>query len=70
MHLAGAGLAHHPHDLHRGGAALAATHDLESMRAYIGADSLAFLSIEGLYRAMGEAARRPRGRSAPSGSRR
>ncbi len=33
---------------------LAATHDLESMRAYIGADSLAFLSIEGLYRAMGE----------------
>ena len=33
---------------------LAATHDLEGMRAYIGADSLAFLSIEGLYRAMGE----------------
>ena len=33
---------------------LAATHDLEQMRAYIGADSLAFLSIEGIYRAMGE----------------
>ena len=27
------------------------------MRAYIGADSLAFLSIDGLYRAMGEEAR-------------
>ena len=35
---------------------LAATHDLEQMRAYIGADSLAFLSVEGLYRAMGEVA--------------
>ena len=33
---------------------LAATHDLEGMRAYIGADSLAFLSVDGLYRAMGE----------------
>ncbi len=32
---------------------LAATHDLEGMRNYIGADSLAFLSIDGLYRAMG-----------------
>jgi amidophosphoribosyltransferase len=32
---------------------LAATHDLEGMRAYIGADSLAFLSVEGVYRAMG-----------------
>jgi amidophosphoribosyltransferase len=29
------------------------------MRAYIGADSLAFLSIEGLYRSMGEKARNP-----------
>ena len=38
---------------------LAATHDLESMRRYIGADSLAFLSIEGLYRAMGEERRNP-----------
>lgn len=33
---------------------LAATHDLEQMRAYIGADSLAFLSVDGLYRALGE----------------
>ncbi|MCG6122114.1 MAG: amidophosphoribosyltransferase [Microvirga sp.] len=32
---------------------LAATHDLEAMRRYIGADSLAFLSVEGLYRALG-----------------
>jgi amidophosphoribosyltransferase len=38
---------------------LAATHSLEEMRAYIGSDSLAFLSIEGLYRAMGETARDP-----------
>ena len=36
---------------------LAATHDLEGMRKYIGADSLAFLSIPGLYRAMGEETR-------------
>ncbi len=39
---------------------LAATHDIEEMRAYIGCDSLAFLSIDGLYRAMGEKARDPR----------
>jgi amidophosphoribosyltransferase len=32
---------------------LASQHDLEGMRQYIGADSLAFLSVEGLYRAMG-----------------
>jgi amidophosphoribosyltransferase len=32
---------------------LAATHDLEGMRKFIGADSLAFLSVDGLYRAMG-----------------
>ncbi|MDO8535236.1 MAG: amidophosphoribosyltransferase [Xanthobacteraceae bacterium] len=38
---------------------LAATHDLEGMRKYIGADSLAFLSIEGLYRAMGHERRTP-----------
>jgi amidophosphoribosyltransferase len=38
---------------------LAATHDLEGMRRYIGADTLAFLSIEGLYRAMGEERRDP-----------
>jgi len=33
---------------------LAATHTLEEMRAFIGCDSLAFLSIDGIYRAMGE----------------
>jgi amidophosphoribosyltransferase len=38
---------------------LAATHDLEGMRTYIGADSLAFLSIDGIYRAMGEHRRNP-----------
>ena len=32
---------------------LAATHDLEGMRKFIGADSLAFLSVAGVYRAMG-----------------
>jgi amidophosphoribosyltransferase len=32
---------------------LAATHDLEGMRRFIGANSLAFLSVEGIYRAMG-----------------
>jgi len=32
---------------------LAANHDIEGMRAFIGADSLAFLSVEGIYRAMG-----------------
>ena len=36
---------------------LAATHSLDEMRAYIGCDSLAFLSVEGLYRAMGETSR-------------
>ena len=38
---------------------LAATHTLEEMRAYIGCDSLAFLSVDGIYRAMGEKARDP-----------
>jgi amidophosphoribosyltransferase len=38
---------------------LAATHSLDEMRDYIGCDSLAFLSVEGLYRAMGETARDP-----------
>lgn len=38
---------------------LAAMHDLEGMRKFIDADSLAFLSIEGLYRAMGEERRDP-----------
>jgi amidophosphoribosyltransferase len=32
---------------------LAATHSLEEMRQFVGADSLAFLSIDGLYRAVG-----------------
>jgi amidophosphoribosyltransferase len=41
---------------------LAARMDLEAMRRFMGADSLAFLSIDGIYRAMGYAgrdARRP-----------
>ena len=38
---------------------LAATHDLEGMRRFIGADSLAFLSVEGIYRAMGYERRDP-----------
>ena len=38
---------------------LAATHTLEEMRQYIGCDSLAFLSVAGIYRAMGEEARNP-----------
>jgi amidophosphoribosyltransferase len=38
---------------------LAATHDVESMRQYIGADSLGFLSLDGLYRAMGADKRDP-----------
>jgi amidophosphoribosyltransferase len=38
---------------------LAATHDLEGMRKFIGADSLAFLSVAGIYRAMGCDARDP-----------
>lgn len=32
---------------------LAARYNLEEMRAFIGADSLAFLSVEGIYKAMG-----------------
>lgn len=36
---------------------LAATHSLEDMRAYIGCDTLAFLSVDGIYRAMGEVGR-------------
>src|ERR1700691_6134199 len=38
---------------------LAATHDLEGDRKFIGADSLAFLSVDGIYRAMGEKGRDP-----------
>lgn len=36
---------------------LAARHDVEAMRTFIQADSLAFLTIDGLYRAVGEHAR-------------
>jgi len=36
---------------------LAATLDLEGMRQFIGADTLAFLSVDGIYRAMGFAGR-------------
>jgi amidophosphoribosyltransferase len=32
---------------------LAATHTLEEMRLYMGCDSLAFISVDGIYRAMG-----------------
>src|SRR6266478_3229020 len=38
---------------------LAATHTLDQMRDFIGADSLAFLSVAGVYRAMGEERRDP-----------
>jgi amidophosphoribosyltransferase len=38
---------------------LAATHTPEEMRAIIGADTLAFLSVDGIYRAMGEPGRDP-----------
>lgn len=33
---------------------LAATHSLEEMRRYIGADTLTFLSVDGLYKALGQ----------------
>ncbi|MFO1189921.1 MAG: amidophosphoribosyltransferase [Alphaproteobacteria bacterium] len=36
---------------------MASSHSLEEMTRMIGADSLAFISMDGLYRAMGEAAR-------------
>src|SRR5580692_10279883 len=38
---------------------LAATHTVAEMRQIIGADSLAFLTVEGIYRAMGEERRDP-----------
>ena len=38
---------------------LAATHNLEEMRQYIGCDTLAFLSVDGIYKAMGEEGRNP-----------
>src|SRR3954465_6327475 len=41
------------------GQLLAATHDLDGMREYIGADSPAFPSIDGIYRAMGHPRRDP-----------
>jgi amidophosphoribosyltransferase len=38
---------------------LAATHTLEEMRTFIGADSIAFLSVDGTYKAMGVGPRDP-----------
>jgi amidophosphoribosyltransferase len=38
---------------------LAANHDVEGMRRFIGADTLAFLSVDGVYRAMGFERRDP-----------
>ena len=38
---------------------LAANHTLEEMRRFIGCDSLAFLSVDGLYRALGQPGRDP-----------
>ncbi|MBZ0215801.1 MAG: hypothetical protein K8F25_04545, partial [Fimbriimonadaceae bacterium] len=38
---------------------LAATHSLEEMRDFIGCDSLAFMSVDGIYRAMGYEGRDP-----------
>jgi len=46
-------------DLPDRGGLLAATHSLEEMRELMGADSLAFLSIDGMYRAMGYPGRDP-----------
>ena len=46
-------------DLPDRGGLLAATHSLEEMREIIGADSLAFLSVEGIYKAMGYDSRDP-----------
>ena len=46
-------------DLPDRGGLLAATHNLEEMRELIGADTLAFISIDGLYRALGHAGRNP-----------
>jgi amidophosphoribosyltransferase len=39
---------------------LAANHDIEAMNDYIGCDSLSFISIEGVYRALGEYRRDPK----------
>ena len=42
------------------GKLLAARHDVDEMAELIGADSLAFISIDGLYRALGQAGARRR----------
>jgi amidophosphoribosyltransferase len=39
------------------GKLLAATHDLEQMAKIIGVDSLAYISLDGLYRALGKPGR-------------
>jgi amidophosphoribosyltransferase len=39
---------------------LAARMDLDEMRRFVGADSLAFLSVDGIYRSMGYSGRNPR----------
>jgi len=39
---------------------LAANHDVASMAKLIGVDSLAFISLDGLYRAVGEGSRNPK----------
>ena len=39
------------------GKLLASSHNVEEMAALIGADSLAFISIDGLYRALGQGTR-------------
>ena len=39
---------------------LAANHDIDGMREFIGVDTLAYVSADGLYRAMGEAQPRSR----------
>jgi amidophosphoribosyltransferase len=46
-------------DLPDRGGLLAATHNLEEMRELIGADTLAFLTVDGMYRAMGFPGRDP-----------
>lgn len=46
-------------DTPEGQALLAATHSLEEMRDYIGVVSLAFLSVDGIYRSMGYEGRDP-----------
>ena len=38
---------------------MAAQHDLQEMARIIGVDSLAFISLDGLYRALGQPARDP-----------